>query len=173
MKKITTLFILITVSFLSVNCKTNENKQDFSLLAKNYFDDKNALNPLDATQYGQNEYNAQLEFEMTDSYRKKQADFFDKYEQVLATTEESQLSEEEKNSYEIIKWEIEVGKELLKYPTNLMPISQIDERLCQFLEKTGSIFYLDRFGNGVYEKRDGKRSCFAKSIDAKSHSAIC
>jgi hypothetical protein len=31
---------------------------------------------------------------------------------------------EEKNSYEIIKWEVEVGEELLQQPTNLMPIHQ-------------------------------------------------
>jgi len=34
------------------------------------------------------------------------------------------LSAEELNSYEIIKWEVEVGKEILKQPTNLMPVQQ-------------------------------------------------
>jgi uncharacterized protein (DUF885 family) len=34
------------------------------------------------------------------------------------------LSPEEKNSYEIIKWETGVGKEMLTYPTNLMPLNQ-------------------------------------------------
>ena len=126
MKKLTTLFILITASLLFVNCKINENKQNFSSLTKDYFDDKNALNPLEATQFGQNEFNDQLQFEMTDDYRKKQAIFFDKYQLALSTTDVSQLSEEEKNSYEIIKWEVEIGKELLKYPTNLMPFSQFD-----------------------------------------------
>lgn len=126
MKKLTTLFILITASLLFVNCKINENKQNFSSLTKDYFDDKNALNPLEATQFGQNEFNDQLQFEMTDDYRKKQAVFFDKYQLALSTTDVSQLSEEEKNSYEIIKWEVEIGKELLKYPTNLMPFSQFD-----------------------------------------------
>jgi uncharacterized protein (DUF885 family) len=126
MKKLTTLFILITASLLFVNCKINENKQNFSSLTKDYFDDKNALNPLEATQFGQNEFNDQLQFEMTDDYRKKQAVFFDKYQLALSITDVSQLSEEEKNSYEIIKWEVEIGKELLKYPTNLMPFSQFD-----------------------------------------------
>jgi uncharacterized protein (DUF885 family) len=116
------VLIALLVSLLVVNCKSKE--QDFTSITKSYFDDKNALDPLGATQNGQNEYNDQLQFEMTDSYRKAQLAFFDKYETTLSSIDEKQLSEEEQNSYEIIKWEVEVGKELLKQPTNLMPIHQ-------------------------------------------------
>lgn len=122
MKKTPVVLIAILVSILVVNCKSKE--QDFTSITKSYFDDKNALDPLSATQNGQNEYNDQLQFEMTDSFRKAQLEFFDKYETTLSSIDESQLSEEEKNSYEIIKWEVEVGKELLKQPTNLIPIHQ-------------------------------------------------
>ena len=125
MKKTASFLFLILVSVALVNCKS-EKKQDFTALTNSYFDDKNALNPLGATQSGQNEYNDRLVFEMTDSYRKAQADFYAKYETALTTIDESKLFEEEKNSYEIIKWEIEVGKEVLKQPTNLMPINQFE-----------------------------------------------
>jgi hypothetical protein len=37
-----------------------------------------------------------------------------------------------KNSYEIIKWEVEVGKQLLKQPTNLMPVHQFWELILQW-----------------------------------------
>ena len=124
MKKITTLFFAMTASLLLVNCKSEEKKQDFKSLTKNYFDDKNAIDPLGATQSGQNEYNDQLQLEMTDSYRKSQAAFFDKYQTALNSIVKEDLSEEEKNSYEIIKWEVEIGKNLLKQPTNLLPVHQ-------------------------------------------------
>jgi len=124
MRKITIVFITSIISLVLVNCKSKDKKEDFSALTKNYFDDKNALDPLTATQNGQNEYNDQLPFEMTDGYRKSQATFFDKYETQLKNFDENKLSEEEKNSYEIIKWEVEIGKKLLKQPTNLMPIHQ-------------------------------------------------
>jgi uncharacterized protein (DUF885 family) len=114
--------IALLVCLLLVNCKSKE--QDFTSITKSYFDDKNALDPLSATQNGQNEYNDQLQFEMTDSFRKAQLAFFDKYETTLSSIDEKQLTEEEQNSYEIIKWEVEVGKQLLKQPTNLMPIHQ-------------------------------------------------
>ena len=124
MRKITTLLLSATTSLLLVNCKSEDKKQDFSSLTKNYFDDKNAMSPLDATQSGQNQYNDQLQFEMTDSFRKSQAAFFDKYQSALQNITVEDLSEEEKNSYEIIKWEVEIGKDLLKQPTNLLPVHQ-------------------------------------------------
>ncbi|PWA06829.1 DUF885 domain-containing protein [Flavobacterium psychrotolerans] len=124
MKKFTSPLIAIIISVLLANCKSESKKQDFGTLTKDYFDEKNTLFPLDATQNGQNEYNDQLQFEMTDSFRKLQSAFFDKYEKALATLDETKLSEEEKNSYEIMQWEVAVGKELLQQPTNLMPIQQ-------------------------------------------------
>ena len=124
MKKITTLFFAITASLLLINCKSEDKKQDFTSLTKSYFDDKNAMDPLGATQSGQNQYNDQLQFEMTDSYRKAQAAFFEKYQTALNTISKENLSVEEKNSYEIIKWEVEIGKNLLKQPTNLLPVHQ-------------------------------------------------
>lgn len=124
MRKITTILLSVTTSLLLVNCKSEDKKQDFSSLTKNYFDDKNAMSPLDATQSGQNQYNDQLQFEMTDSFRKSQAAFFDKYQSALKNITVEDLSEEERNSYEIIKWEVEIGKDLLKQPTNLLPVHQ-------------------------------------------------
>ena len=124
MKKTIALFFTVFTSLLFVNCKPDDKKQDFSSLTKSYFDDKNSLDPLGATQSGQNQYNDQLQFEMTDSYRKSQTAFFDKYATALTTIAKDKLTEEEKNSYEIIKWEVEIGQSLLKQPTNLLPVHQ-------------------------------------------------
>ena len=115
---------MILLSLVIVNCKSEKKAQDFKAITDAYFDDKNELDPLGATQNGQAEYNDKLVFEMTDSYRKKQAAFYDKYENELSTVDTTALSAEEKNSYDIIKWEVSVGKDLLKYDTNLMPIHQ-------------------------------------------------
>ncbi|OOV25471.1 hypothetical protein BXU11_15350 [Flavobacterium sp. LM5] len=121
------LFLLtFALSVLFISCKKEANSTNFSALTKSYFDDKNVLNPLGATQNGQNEYNDQLQFEMTDSFRKKQEAFYEKYETALSEIDSTSLSEEELNSYEIIKWEIAIGKEMLQYPTNLIPMSQFE-----------------------------------------------
>lgn len=124
MKAIKNFVLLFTLSIMMIQCKSEKQKTDFTALVKNYFVEKNALNPLDATQNGQDQYNDQLVFEMTDSYRERQAAFFNQYENELTKVDTTALTTEEKNSYEIIKWEIAVGKDLLKYETNLMPIHQ-------------------------------------------------
>ena len=80
--KTTKLLILGTaVCLLSSSCKKEDGTKttDFTAITTHYFDDKNALDPLSATQNGQNQYNDQLQFEMTDGYRKSQLAFFDKY----------------------------------------------------------------------------------------------
>lgn len=124
MKKLVVLFVAISIATLLVNCKSEEKAVSFSELTKSFFDGKNELSPLEATLNGQNEYNDQLQFEMTDSYRTKQKAFFDKYETELSKVDETKLNSEEKISYEIIKWEVSIGKDLLKQPTNLMPVHQ-------------------------------------------------
>ena len=124
MRKYTLLFIAISISTLLLNCKSEEKLVDFTALTKSYFDGKNELNPLDATLNGQSQFNDQLQFEMTDSFRLKQKAFYDKFETELSKVDETKLSSEEKISYEIIKWEIGVGKELLAQPSNLIPIHQ-------------------------------------------------
>jgi uncharacterized protein (DUF885 family) len=124
MKNLKPVSIMILLSLFLANCKSEKKTQDFKAITDAYFDDKNALDPLSATQNGQSEYNDKLVFEMTDSHRKNQAAFYDKYQNELASIDTTALAPEEKNSYDIIKWEVSVGKDLLKYDTNLMPVQQ-------------------------------------------------
>lgn len=126
MKKIKLISSLLFFSLLFVNCKSDKKSVDFNKLTVSYFDEKNALNPLDATLNGQNKYNDQLVFEMTDSYRKKKKSFFEKYLSELQNVDTLNLSDEEKNSYDIIKWEAEVGIQILNQNANLTPIQQFD-----------------------------------------------
>lgn len=122
MKKI--LFPILLIGSLSfISCK-KESASSFQSITKNYFEDKNSLEPLNATLNGQDKYNDLFVFEMTNSYRKKQSEFYNKYEQELSKIDPTNLSNEEQVSYDIIKWEIEVGKDLLTKETNLIPIHQ-------------------------------------------------
>ena len=123
MKKLI-FFILTSFVVLQITSCKKQTNNDFALITANYFKDKNVLEPLNATLNGQNDFNDQFVFEMTDAYRKQQFDFFEKYEKELVSVDESSLTDEEKLSYQIIKWETAVGKELLKTNANLMPIHQ-------------------------------------------------
>ena len=124
MRNLYSFSMAIVLSVFFGSCKSEEKNGDINNITKTYFEDKNALNPLDATQNGQSQFNDQLAFEMTDSHRKKQAEFYNKYESLLTTVDSTSLSEEEKNSYDIMAWEIAVGKEMLQQNANLMPMHQ-------------------------------------------------
>ena len=126
MRKIYSFSAIVILSLLFVNCKSDEKPQDFKSLTENYFKEKNELSPLEATFNGQNEQNDKLVFEMTDAYRSKKKAFFEKYLSELKNIDFDKLSEEEKNSYDIIKWEAEVGISLLEQNGNLTPINQFD-----------------------------------------------
>ncbi len=126
MRKIYSFSAIVILSLLFVNCKSDEKPQDFKSVTENYFKEKNELSPLEATFNGQNEQNDKLVFEMTDEYRSKKKAFFEKYLSELKNIDFDKLSEEEKNSYDIIKWEAEVGISLLEQNGNLTPINQFD-----------------------------------------------
>lgn len=126
MRKIYSFSAVVLLSLLFVNCKSDEKPQDFKSITNNYFKEKNELSPLEATFNGQSEQNDKLVFEMTDAFRSKKKAFFKKYLSELEKIDFEKLSEEEKNSYDIIKWEAEVGISLLKQNGNLTPINQFD-----------------------------------------------
>lgn len=115
-------FCLLLLLVLS-NCARKE-KPDFTKICKDYFDDKNKLNPLFATFDGQNEYNDQLTLEMTDEFRRQTRDFILKYESLLAEVDESELSPEEKISHGMIAWELETTKRANELPIHLTPLNQ-------------------------------------------------
>ncbi|RXR24685.1 DUF885 domain-containing protein [Flavobacterium stagni] len=124
MKKIHFLAISIGLITLLIGCKSEKSSVDFTQITKDYFDGKNQLNPLEATVNGQSQFNDQLQFEMTDGYRKDQQIFFEKTEKSLHDVDYETLSPEEKISYDIIKWEVSVGQEMLQHPSNLIPLNQ-------------------------------------------------
>jgi uncharacterized protein (DUF885 family) len=126
MKNLYSFSAMLFLSLLIVNCKSEQKTQDFKAITDGYFKEKNELSPLDATLNGQSEYNDQLVFEMTDSYRSKRKAFYEKYLEALQDVDTTKLSAEEQNSYDIIKWESEIGIDFLKQNSNLVPIEQFD-----------------------------------------------
>lgn len=123
MKSFAGIFLASILLFSA--CK-KPNNTNFLVITDNYFKEKNQLNPLDATLNNQVGYEDQLVFEMTESYKNKLKLFYNKYTETLNKIEKQQLSGEEQLSYDIMKWEIEVGKELLKQNYNLTPINQFN-----------------------------------------------
>ena len=88
-----TLCTLLVITTLFFSCKKS-NEINFSTLTTTYFNEKNKLNPLDATLNNQKGYEDQLTFEMTEKHKQAQLTFFDKFDKELQKIDKNNLSTE-------------------------------------------------------------------------------
>lgn len=128
MKKIILFFaILITVFSSCKLSNTNQQNQDNKELAAlfdKYYEERLQLFPLEATAIGDERYNDKLYADFTDSYRKKEKEFYNRYLVYVTKFDRDQLNENDKISYDIFKREMEISLEGLKFRTNLIPANQ-------------------------------------------------
>lgn len=92
---------------------------------ENYYEERLQLYPLEATMNGDNRYNDLMPNDLTQDYKKQLVDFYTKYQKELAKYQRDDLADEEKTSYDLLSWECGINQELLRFPTELMPLNQI------------------------------------------------
>jgi uncharacterized protein (DUF885 family) len=132
MKKV--IFFLIII-IITTSCKpgkinqVREDNKDFASLLDKYYDERMHMFPLEATINGDNRFNNMLPADFTDSYRKKLIAFFNIWQNSLTTFDREQLNDNDKISYDILKYEIDISLEgLIKfYPFyDYMPFDQFN-----------------------------------------------
>jgi len=132
MKKV--IFIL-TIIIITISCKpgkTNQVKEDNIELANlldKYYDERMQMYPLESTINGDNRFNNSLPADFTDSYRKKLNDFFNRYKASLTPYNREQLNDNDKISYDIFRYEINMNLEdLIHFYTfyDYMPFDQFN-----------------------------------------------
>lgn len=129
--KYTFLAIVLAISLFS--CDNNASKEgssgkagekELSKILHNYWEERMQLFPFEATGYGDNRYNDRFTITIAQSFRDSLGRFYQKYIDQLATIDSASLDKEEQVSYGLLKYEMQMGLEGLKYPTHLMPINQ-------------------------------------------------
>ena len=133
MKKITS-FIFCLMLFL-VSCdqdKTEDTtlpsvevKQDFSVMLDNFYQGLLVLDPLRATQAGDQRYNSLLPNYLSKTYRDSSIVFYKKFKKQASSFKDPDLSESELMSKAIVIWECDIKLEESKYRTELFPIDQM------------------------------------------------
>jgi uncharacterized protein (DUF885 family) len=109
------LFILLAIAFFAISCnnpkteQTSAEKKNLPALLEGYYNERMELFPLEATSNGDPRYNNLLPADFTDSYRTKVTDFFKRYEASLNEFKREDLNENDKISYDILKYEIEMS----------------------------------------------------------------
>ena len=125
----------LSIIIITSSCKSGkvnqvkEDNKDFASLLDKYYDERMHMFPLEATINGDNRFNNLLPADFTDSYRKKLTEFFNSYKNSLTTFDREQLNDNDKISYDILKYEIDISLEgLIKfYPFyDYMPFDQFN-----------------------------------------------
>ncbi|MFY9160136.1 DUF885 domain-containing protein [Aquirufa ecclesiirivi] len=93
-------------------------------LADIFYENQLQMNPLSATQNGDNRFNDQLSFDFTDDYRAKQKAYSQKTLASLKNIPLKDLNDNDRLSYEILKNTLELNLEGLSFPENYIPLNQ-------------------------------------------------
>jgi len=121
------LFCLLFFCFLSCDQKSSniENNLELNTILENYYQDGLKLNPINATNEGDSRYNDKFPALITDDYKKKQAEYYNKYLNKVSKFEINNLSDIDKMSKSILEWECKINLESLNYNTQYTPIDQM------------------------------------------------
>lgn len=102
-----------------------EQSEAFNQMLDNYYEDGLKLNPLQATFAGDNRYNDQFPNILSDEYVAQVKSHYNKYKEQLNTYDESLMSDSEKMTMAILKWECDINLEGFNYSQDLRPIDQM------------------------------------------------
>ena len=128
MKKIPVLLALCSV-LISCNSNTpesngGERRGQLSVLLDNYWQERMQLFPTEATSNGDNRYNDKLTITIAESFRDSLGRWYRKYLDGLSKIDSASLDKNDMVSYRLLKYEMQMGIEGLRYPTHYMPMNQ-------------------------------------------------
>ncbi len=125
------LFVFLVLSFAIASCKNNtksgnsgDGSKQLSVIMDNYWQERMQLFPTEATSNGDNRYNDRLTITIAESFRDSLGRFYKKYLDGLNKIDSAGLDNNDLMSYRLLKYEMQMGIEGLKYPTHYMPMNQ-------------------------------------------------
>ena len=123
------LFSILLIQLISCKLVPREDsvgggRKDFSQYLNDYYEGRMRLAPLDATQNGDNRYNALLPADFTDSYRDSLKIFYTLFQEGLKKFDRTSLTENDRLSYDILSWELTTHLEAFNYTGNYIPFNQ-------------------------------------------------
>lgn len=95
-----------------------------SELFENYYNEHNRLFPMTATGNGDNRFNDIFPNDISEAYRDTLRQYYQSYLDSLGTYDRATLSENDQTSDDILKWDLQMALEGLKFNDHLMPINQ-------------------------------------------------
>ena len=126
---------LLCTIILCVSCK-EESKTDskdmsedqsvaFNQMLDDYYEEGLKLNPLSATFAGDNRYNDLFPNPLSDEFVKQAKAYYNKYREKLNDFDESEMTDSEKMTKAILKWECDINLDGFNFSNDLRPIDQM------------------------------------------------
>jgi len=127
MKKIS-LFLLLTV--LVVFCHAGNKKPiplnaAFNKMLENYYQDQLRFYPQNATAIGDQRFDDQLPADFTDGFNQQLKDNYYQYTEQLKTFKRNALNDNDRISYDVLKYTLAINLEALQFHDNYFPFNQI------------------------------------------------
>jgi uncharacterized protein (DUF885 family) len=119
------LTFLIFSLLAFVSCKKQaENNEKLSKIFENYYEERLAFFPLEATSQGDSRFDDQLPIDISAEYRKNLSNFYVKYIGELDAIDTKTISASELVYYNTLKYNLSTEYDGLNYETELIPFSQ-------------------------------------------------
>ena len=121
--------LIMALGLVLGSCATREmstvpHQDSFSKFVDKYYEEYLKLDPLEATQIGDNRYNDQLPIDISEQHRSALRSFYQRHLDSLADFDRSALTLQQQISYDILDRDAELRLERLTYPDHLMPVQQ-------------------------------------------------
>jgi uncharacterized protein (DUF885 family) len=122
--------VLVAIAASLFGCKDQKgtgdknNSKQLAGLLDGYWQERMQLFPLEATAIGDNRYNDRLTIPIAESFRDSLKRFYTRYLNEVSAVDTAGLDQNDRMSYDVFKYEMQMNIEGLKYPTHYMPITQ-------------------------------------------------
>jgi uncharacterized protein (DUF885 family) len=93
-------------------------------ILEDYYEDKVWFFPVDATFNSDNRYNAKLNIDISEDFRKSADSMYARYQEQLAAIDTARLDDNHRLSYATLSRELSMGREGFTFHDHLMPIQQ-------------------------------------------------
>ena len=145
------LLFIVLISMLIISCSGDRNPRGengsvvpnsaFDELLDGYFKEGLQLYPLTATDFGIDGYNHLFPNTLSDSYRAKQIDYYQRYAEKTGSFSDAELSPGQQVSKSIIALDCAINLERLSFRQDLMPVDQtwsVNHLIGQWATGTGA-----------------------------------
>ena len=104
--------------------KTKDSGKQLATLLDNYWQQRLQLFPVEATGAGDNRYNDRMTITIAQSFRDSVQRFYTAYLDSVSKIDSAGLNDQDRMSYRLFRYEMQMNLEGLKYPTHLAPMNQ-------------------------------------------------